>query len=232
MRLYYMTAAKWAEVILKERRLKLSRFSEANDPFELRLIDSRDHEVRKYAQLIYDYFEKNVGFICFGASWKSPVMWAHYAEKHTGVALGFDVPNELASKVDYTDKKIQVPLGAHLTNHGLTAELLTQIRKTKATDWEYEHEYRVEATLTTKDPATRLYYTGFGPQVQLREVVIGNRCCWTVARARDLVGNVDKPVRICKARPAFGRFEMVEQQQVKPITLKPNPRSKSDPVRK
>ena len=47
MRVYYMTSTKWAEVILKERRLKLSRFYESNDPFELKLIDSRPTETRK-----------------------------------------------------------------------------------------------------------------------------------------------------------------------------------------
>jgi hypothetical protein len=222
MRLYYMTAVKWAEVILRERRLKLSRFSEANDPFELRLIDSTDRAARQYAQLIYDYFKKNLGFICFGANWQSPVMWAHYAEKHTGVALGFDVPDELASKIDYTDKKMPVPFGAHLPKHGLTAELLTQIHKTKATDWQYEREYRVEAKLITKDPTTGLYYAAFSPQIQLREVVIGHRCCWTVTKARNLVGHVDQAVRICKARPAFGRFEMVQQLRVKPLTIRPS----------
>ena len=45
MRLHhYMTTAKWAEVVLRERRLKLSRFYEANDPFELNLIESAGAE--------------------------------------------------------------------------------------------------------------------------------------------------------------------------------------------
>jgi hypothetical protein len=221
MRLYYMTAAKWAEVILKERRLKLSRFSEANDPFELQLIDSRNRDVRKYAQLICDYFETNIGFICFGASWSSPVMWAHYAEKHTGVALGFDVPDELATKIGYTNEKAKVQFGGQLPKHGLSPELLTQVRTTKATDWAYEREYRIEGKLAIKDPKTGLFYTEFGPQVTLREVIIGYRCSWTIAKARHVIGEVHQPVRICKARPAFSRFEMVEQQLVKPLIVKP-----------
>ncbi|MBM0108595.1 DUF2971 domain-containing protein [Steroidobacter sp. S1-65] len=219
MRLYYMTAAKWAEVILKERRLKLSRFSEANDPFELRIIDSRDRAVRKYAELICEYFEKNVGFICFGASWRSPVMWAHYAEKHSGVALGFEVPDELATKVEYTNDKIQIPFGPHLPKHGLSADLLTKVRRTKASDWAYEREYRVEAELTIQDRTTGLYYTEFGAKVDLREVIIGHRCSWSMAKTRELVGKVDRPVRICRARPAFGRFEMVEQRLVRSAVI-------------
>lgn len=221
MRLYYMTAAQWAAVILEARRLKLSRFSEANDPFELRLIDSRDRDVRQYAQIIYDYFDHHVGFLCFGANWSSPVMWAHYAQKHTGVALGFDVPDELATKIDYSDEKIQVPFGSHLPNHGLSAELLMRIQSTKSTDWGYEREYRVQAPLIDKDPSTGLYYIDFDAKLQLREVILGHRCSWTIAKAKDLVGTVTQPVRVCQARPAFGRFEMVEQQRVRPVTIKP-----------
>jgi hypothetical protein len=222
MRVYYMTSAKWGEVILRERRLKLSRFFESNDPFELNLIDSRPQETRRYVRLISNYFNKNIGMICFGTSWSSPVMWAHYADKHYGVCLGFDVSDHLLTKVSYTDQKIAVPFGAHLPKHGLTADLLSKVRLTKAMDWSYEREYRAEASLKTRDPKSGLFYTEFGPQVQLRELVLGHRCAWTVAGTAKLVGNVNQSVRICKARPAFGKFEMVEKRDVRPRTIKPS----------
>jgi hypothetical protein len=123
MRLYYMTAAKWAEVILKERRLKLSRFHEANDPFELNLIDSRDQGRRTIAKMIEKHHTERTGMICFGATWDNPMMWAHYADKHSGICLAFDVDDTLVSIIDYTDKKIDVDLGPHLPKHGLSAEL-------------------------------------------------------------------------------------------------------------
>ncbi len=148
-------------------------------------------------------------------------MWAHYADKHTGLALGFDVQDELASEVIYTNEKIRVPFGKHLPKHGLTADLLTQIRNTKASDWSYEREYRLGGGLKTADPLTGLYYTDFGVQLQLREVIIGYRCSWSVPKSRTLVGEVHWPVRICKARPAFGKFEMIEQRRVKPVLVMP-----------
>jgi hypothetical protein len=217
-----MTSVKWGEVILKERRLKLARFGELNDPFELSLIDSRPRETRGTVKLITDHFHRNIGVICFGACWSSPVMWAHYAEKHTGVALGFDVPDELLTRIQYTDKKIRVPFGPHLPKHGLSETLLNKIRMTKATDWSYEREYRVESELKQKDPITGLYYVDFGAQVALREIIIGHRCSWTVATVRPLLGSAAQPVRICKARPAFGRFEMVENRSVRAVTVKPS----------
>jgi hypothetical protein len=221
MLLYYMTTIKWAEVILKERRLKVSRFYEANDPFELNLIDSRDKSRRKIVKMIEKHHNENTGMLCFGAVWDNPMMWAHYADKHAGVCLGLEVEDELLSTVDYTDEKIDIELGAHLPNHGLSVELLRKVLTTKSTAWKAEAERRVLAPLKVPDPKNGLYYTDFGPQVQLREVIIGHRCGWTTKKVIDLLGAVTAPVRIWKARPAFGLFAMVVQQEVKSITVRP-----------
>ena len=221
MRLYYMTTAKWAEVILKERRLKLSRFYETNDPFELNLIDSRDQMRREIVKMIEKYHNDQTGMICFGAGWDNPMMWAHYADKHCGACLGFEVEDKLVSTVEYTDKKINVEFGTHLPNHVLSAELLEKVLTTKSTSWASEQERRVLAKLKVSDPKNGLYYTDFGSQVELREVIIGHRCTWTSVKVVGLLGQVVAPVRIWKARPAFGRFAMVEQHLVKPVTVRP-----------
>ena len=221
MRLYYMTDARWGQVILKERRLKLSRFGEANDPFELNLVDSRDPERRKIVKLIEEYHNLNTGMICFGATWDNPMMWAHYADKHRGVCLGFEVEDKLVSMVDYTDEKINVDFGAHLPNHGLSTSLLTKILTTKSTAWRMEQERRVLASLKTPDPENGMYFTDFGPQVELRAVIVGHRCTWTTTKVLELLGEVAAPVRVWKVRPAFGRFSMVEQHRVKPMVVKP-----------
>jgi hypothetical protein len=221
MRLYYMTDAKWGEVILKERRLKLSRFYEANDPFELNLIDSRDPKRREIIKMIEDYHNKRTGMICFGAVWDNPMMWAHYADKHKGICLGFEIEDKLVSTVDYTDAKINVEFGSHLPNHGLSVELLNKVLTTKSTAWALEQERRVLAALQTPDPKNGLYFTNFGAQVELRAVIIGHRCPWTMAKVVGLLGRVAAPVRVWKARPAFGRFAMVEQHLVKSVTVRP-----------
>jgi Protein of unknown function (DUF2971) len=220
MRVFYMTSTKWAEVILKERRLKLARFGELNDPFELSLIDNRPRATREVVHRITGHFQTTIGVICFGADWKSPVMWAHYADKHFGVALGFEVADALLTKITYSDKKISVPFGEHLPRFGLSEDLLNKIRMTKATDWSYEREFRVESELKIKDPVTGLYYVDFEPQIALREIVIGHRCTWSAASVRPLLRGLAETVRICKARPAFGKFEMIEQRRVKAVNVR------------
>lgn len=219
---YYMTSAKWAEIILRERRLKLSRFHESNDPFELNLIDSRDPKRREVVRMVENYHKMNTGMICFGKTWSNPVMWAHYAEKHSGVCLGFAIEPSVLSEVEYTDKKIDVELGVHLPRGGLSAELLNKVLLTKSTSWKYEAEWRVLSQLKTPDPSNGLYYTNFGRQVELRAVILGHRCTWTTDKvAKILEGHVPAPVRIWKARPAFGRFAMVEQNEVPSVAVKP-----------
>jgi hypothetical protein len=105
--------------------------------------------------------------------------------------------------------------------HGLSEELLNKIRMTKATDWSYEREYRAESELNEKDPITGLYYVNFGTQVTLGEIIIGQRCTWTAADVRPIIGAVTESVRVCKARPALGKFEIVENRSFKAVTVKP-----------
>ena len=148
-------------------------------------------------------------------------MWAHYAEKHSGVCLGFDIPDDLLVKVAYTNARIEVPFGPDLPSKGLSEELLVKLLSTKAMDWSYEREFRVLSQLTEKDPITGLFFVDFGAQLALREVILGHRCAWTAETASQFIDDVTTSVRICKARPGFGRFEMAEQLQFIPLVLEP-----------
>jgi hypothetical protein len=40
--------------------------------------------------------------LCFSRDWHNPVQWSHYADKHRGICLGFDVPDSLLVPVQYT----------------------------------------------------------------------------------------------------------------------------------
>ena len=41
------------------------------------------------------------GILCFSADGRDPVIGAHYSDKHRGVCLGFDIPDNKGRKVDY-----------------------------------------------------------------------------------------------------------------------------------
>ena len=222
MRLYYMTSHKIAvDHILPERRMKLSRFSELNDPFELKAHSLVEKDMRRLTEVLErDYFSRK-GVHCFSDNWRSPVMWAHYAEKHHGICLGFDIPDDdsdpLVRAVQYRTGRAQITLDPAKELLGLTQEFIHMLIYTKAKEWEYEREWRIIANLHHQDEATGFYFVNFGPQLILREVILGCRNPTPIGQIAKLVRGNQARIRVCKARPAFQEFAMVENKRIKPI---------------
>ena len=223
MRLYYMTSLETAvNHILPERRMRLSQFARLNDPFELMSFDQGGAEERYVFRMLRDHWEKSLGVICFGKHWKSPVMWAHYARSHTGVCLGFDVPDDKPKQMIYEPERIKWAVDSAKPIRGVDVELLERVVTTKYAQWAYEEEWRIFANLEEADPANGEYYLDFGPTLMLREIIVGAKCASSLGSFRKLVGNVEKSVEIIKARPAFATFTMVRQKKISPIVVLPN----------
>jgi hypothetical protein len=104
-RLYYFTPHKYASDIIKNGRLKVSRFLEANDPFELRSYDQSDRDFRNFTTEMLNQENKKFGMLCFCRNWTNPVMWAHYAEQHEGVCYGFDIDEAVTVPVSYQSER-------------------------------------------------------------------------------------------------------------------------------
>lgn len=209
--------------MLPERRMKLSRFHELNDPFELKPHTLADKELRRITSLLErDYFSKK-GILCFSDNWRSPVMWAHYAEKHYGVCLGFDVASDAddptVRQVEYNPERVAFMLDREKELFGIDQHFIHTLLYTKAREWAYEREWRVIANLDHKDDATGFYYADFGPQLTLREVILGCRNPTPVGQLAKLVRNNYASVKVWKVRPAFQEFAMVENKSVKPINV-------------
>jgi len=220
MRLFYMTSQHIGEVILREKRLKQSRISEMNDPFELLGASIGERDARWVFKILHAHWTRSYGVICFSDNWKSPVMWAHYAEKHHGLCFGFDVPNELASEVRYEPARLNI-IDRKKRLMGVDQEAVNTLLVTKFKEWSYEHEWRVFGSLQDRDPVTKHHYIDFGPTLQLRDVVIGARCRLSIAAVAKLVGKIENPVTVRKARASFTRFEIIQRRDVTPITVKP-----------
>jgi hypothetical protein len=220
MRLYYLTSLEIANLILAERRMKLSLFDELNDPFELLGASIGDKLARRvFKSILRKHWTGSIGIICFSDTWRNPVMWAHYGDKHRGVCLGFDVPDELAKQVRYEPDRLIAALDHHKPAAGLTVENLETVLLTKYQDWAYEHEWRVFADLKQRDVNGR-FYVDFGAALALRSVIVGSRCDSSVPKIAKLVSNADGPVSIWQARPGFTKFEIVKQERVRTIQLR------------
>jgi hypothetical protein len=222
MRLYYMTNLETAiNHILPEKRMRLAQFDRLNDPFELLSAHMGNADERRTISLVHDHWVKTIGVICMGAHWKSPVMWAHYAKSHTGICLGFDVPNDMPKKMVYEPDRLKLLLDPAIPDDGPTRELIEKILTTKYKQWEYEDEWRLFSKLVVPDSVNGFFYLPFGPSLALREIIVGARCEKSVGSFKKLLGDVEQSVEIIKARPAFESFSMVRQKRVSVITVSP-----------
>lgn len=174
----------------------------------------KDHRVQ-WAP-IYKWFSES-GVICFSESWQTVLMWAHYAEKHTGMVLGFDVSVVESDKVKYIDELLPSPL-ADGSENWMTADIFKDTIQSKFSGWAYEKEWRLRRPLPA--PVDGLHYKPFDEELILREVVIGPRCTLSTTDVADAVGTgTPWDVEVKKARASFGEFEICRDQQVDVLTL-------------
>lgn len=88
---------------------------------------------------------QKVGVCCFSVNDMHPLMWAHYARSHTGVAIGIDVrkliPTGLVPwKITYQKKLPELKL---LRLSEDRDQLIDAMFGTKGLEWDYEEERRL-----------------------------------------------------------------------------------------
>lgn len=153
-------------------------------------------------------WQEEIGVCCFTTNPKNPVMWGNYADKHRGICLCYDFPEEgdiltlpsgktcygpiRAFPMEYSDKRPRPKL---LHTPGEYAELVRSMW-TKSKEWEYEQEWRVT---TTK-------YTGiayYGPDV-LKGIILGCKM------PQEHIREVEKLVEELQAKPLLLQAKLKE----------------------
>ncbi|MBI4471214.1 MAG: DUF2971 domain-containing protein [Acidobacteria bacterium] len=150
------------------------------------------------------------GVLCFSLKWASPLLWAHYADKHKGICLGFDVPNEVARTVEYRETRLPFPKDEGELDEDWAKSWLY----TKFSGWEYEEEVRVWATRDEEE--NRNYFADFDHnKMTLRKVIVGYRCCTERGSILALLTHplYSERVEVIKARPAYDSFLIVADEQ-------------------
>lgn len=176
---------------------------ELNDPFEFLGVNLSDRNFRKAMKETKAELSKTKGLLCFSKTWKNPLLWGHYADKHRGICLGFQISNDVLEKVDYVKERLPRP-------KVLDEEFVKSVLFTKFEHWSYEREYRVYAQL--EEEIKGVYYAKFSAKMRLTNVIVGDQSPITRAQVLYALGNMKKDVEMFKARAAFTKFEVVRNK--------------------
>ncbi|MDV7141946.1 DUF2971 domain-containing protein [Tropicimonas sp. TH_r6] len=212
MRVFKFCNLEFGRDNLKRHRLKISTLSDLNDPFEFRGFKVKGKASRLTWDRTRSSLLSNKGIICFSRDWSDPVLWSHYADSHRGLALGFDIPDDLLVGVDYRKKRKNYGDISSLSKNEKEALILSSLA-TKYKRWEYENEVRVFVSIETKDPETKLFFKNFDEKLVLKEIVIGPLAKVSSHELRKACGQPD--IKVTTSRLAFTKYGVVSQENPK-----------------
>lgn len=212
MMVYHFTKSGYGIDNIDRRRLKISRFNELNDPFELLAADLLDPRHRFSLQKHKEVIHNTHGMICFSSSWKNPLLWGHYAENHKGMALGFEIPEDFLFKVNYKTERFKVVFDAEKGEIKDGENVIERLLTTKFKDWEYEQEYRLLIPLSGKTSEKGLFFEYFSEILILREVILGMNSELNLVQVKKLFGERPEAVRLKKAGMALRKFDVIEDR--------------------
>ena len=208
MRVYKFLDKQFGLMALRDRRLKIGRLAEWNDPFELLPFASTGRVPRLSVTTTLGELDARFGWICFSRTWSNPIIWAHYADQHRGLCLGFDVPDAYCKPIRYVEHREPFPNFDAMPEQE-KLEAMERMLFTKFSQWAYEDESRVPVLLDqkTKTPAG-FFFKDFDGDLKLAEVIVGTRGA-TCRRELEAAFGSTEGVEIIRAEAATDRFAIV-----------------------
>ena len=126
-----------------------------NDPVDPYIRNVKKEEQNKF----YDYLLEKIKIACLTTHNDNTLMWSHYADKHQGICIEYDIDkilNEnndkiLIKKISYNRKMISYDTFINKQKKSINSILIddktlnniTDIFTVKSKEWEYEDEYRI-----------------------------------------------------------------------------------------
>ena len=222
MRLYHFIEPQYLLSSILKNQIKLSTIATLNDPYEMMPsfpeADGTYPPICRVRERMLDML-KNTGLLCMTASIESPVLWAHYAAKHRGVALEFEFTDEQMRglfKVDCkNNSRVVIKPDEDLNVDAIREDIYRRMIKTKAPCWNYEGEYRWVFSLKNDKvfiDESGLFFRRM-PQ-ELKRIILGVNCDLpegSIRKALQQVGFSD--ISIARARMSDSSFDVVVDDQ-------------------
>ncbi|MDP8200789.1 MAG: DUF2971 domain-containing protein [Candidatus Tenebribacter burtonii] len=193
------------------------RIVNKNDRFKIVYVLKNDHE-KSLALVdinIREQFEK-YGICCFSKERNYIPMWSHYADKHQGICLKFDVledtdiffangskPIDLISSVEYCNDYPKFNAYNIIVEDGVAKQLFL----IKSNDWIYEKEFRIMSTRKGGMPFNKK---------SLKEVIFGCRIDEIKKIKSKLIKTIKKAnypnIKFYNAKTSKEKFELTFEE--------------------
>lgn len=213
MKLFHFLPEKWALEAINKQRLKVSRFSDFNDPFELTAMVLDDKFERSVNTANKKRLDDIVRLLCCSASWESPLLWGHYGDKHKGVALELEVPDNVAEAISYRKTRERMNFGELFSKQDDESKRrFFKLCNTKYIEWGYEDEYRIHFTEDEFFSDGEHDFYNLGEQIRIKGIVVGalNRTL-TKELVRDALPK-GQEISVTTTRTAFQSFKIVHRR--------------------
>lgn len=198
---------------IEQKKIRIGRIAELNDPFELipGLSNSEQNhtfdQIEKAQKFLLNKYNEKYGIVSFSSSLKDPVLWSHYADEHRGIALSFDFERIKTLKIIYKPKRIIIPPSRFDDSmQSLDEEVVFSLLSRKAPSWKYEKEFRFVVDLDRCDIQQGNYFLGVAPTI-FKEVILGARCSYPVEYLKRVFQHENK-VEVKKAKLSLNKFEI------------------------
>jgi len=208
MRVFHFVNAEFGLEDIRKRRRKIATLNELNDPFEFFGVNLVKPELRHAFHVMKTEMAASRGLLCFSRGWHNPLIWSHYADKHAGLCLGFDVPDVHLGEVTYLRYRLVVDDETLVNPRSLSPKEASKLIFSKYEHWSYEDEERCFVTLEEKDSEKNLYFADYSEQLKLRVVIVGATSTITKIAIQDALGELTSSVEVFKAALSFESFRV------------------------
>lgn len=210
MLVYQLMPAQFALDDIRKRRLKVSLLEDLNDPFELLSARLERSDLRTQMRSWREYMATISRMLCFSRKYMNPVLWSHYADKHRGICLAFEVPDQFLNEITYAPARLEIDFELEAKNPGgVSHQTVQKLLTTKFADWQYENEVRMFVRPEEVVHDSGLQFYPFGDDLALRAVYLGPRCTVTPNEVRDAFRSEEQRVKVHATRLAFKSYHVI-----------------------
>ncbi|MCE5286749.1 MAG: DUF2971 domain-containing protein [Pelosinus sp.] len=221
MRLYKYcpwNSNKHIKANLKNSILYFQKPELLNDPFDVFPAAQKTKKISVSDDLsaaIIQNVRNNIGVCCFTTDPQNLVMWAHYADKHSGLCLSFDFPDNKniinpSPNWNNIQRKANISVTPQIVTYAKTRPKMdfysdstnfTNFFLTKYEAWKYEQEYRA---FIVEDYGEFNY-----PPAYLTGIIAGCKMAdKDLAELRELIKDLSCPVDLFMTIPEHNAFRL------------------------